>query len=105
MLNEMMLAAAGASGMAKPLLDTGAKLIENLLGKPCSVAGEMLSDQLYFWQWKNRISIAAKAKAMLDNNKIAERVVPPTFLLPLLEAAGNVEDESLQDLWAKLLAA
>lgn len=96
---------AAAIGLNPDLARTGATLIENLLGEPCKVAGSMLSDQIYFWQWKNRIRIAEKAQKILDEKKIAAKVIPPGFLIPLLEAAGNVEDETLQDMWASLLAS
>lgn len=90
--------------LAKPFAEEGARLLEGLLGHPCQVAGELLTDQIYWWQWRNRLRIAHKAKAILDSDGTSTKVVPPDFLLPLLEAAGNVEDTSLQDLWANLLA-
>lgn len=91
--------------LAKPLIDTGCKLIESLLGEPCKVAGNLLADQVYVWQWKNRVRSFARAKAIIDERHIPERVLPPGFLLPLLEAAGNIEEPSLQELWAQLLAS
>ncbi len=90
---------------ANALLKTGADLLEKLLGKPCQVAGAMLSDQIYFWQWSNRVRIVARAQQIMDGNSIAARVIPKGFLLPLLEAAGNVEDPDLQEMWARLLAS
>ena len=89
----------------KPMAETGCKLIEDLLGKPCKIAGDMLSDQIYSWQWSNRIRIACRAKEIMAENKIAEKVLPHGFLLPLLEASGNVEEPILQEMWAKLLAS
>lgn len=80
-------------------------LIDKLLGKPCEVAGAMIADQLYFWQWKNRIKIAEKAQKILKQKEIAAKVLPAGFLVPLLDAAGNVEDETLQDMWASLLVS
>lgn len=100
--------AAGATvftKLAKPFAESGAKLIETMLGEPCKVAGGMLSDQLYAWQLMNRVKIAAKAKEKLDAAGIEPKAVSPGFLMPFLEAAGNVEEECLQDLWANLLAS
>ncbi|MEX0676237.1 MAG: Abi-alpha family protein [Pirellulales bacterium] len=41
----------------------------------------------------------------MDRDKIASRVLPPEFLLPLLELCGDVENHTLQELWAQLLAS
>lgn len=98
-------AISSLSGLAKPVVETGARLIESLLGKPCQVAGELVSEQLYAWQWANRCRIAAKAQAIMEKNGTAAKVLPKGFLLPLIEATGNVEDDDLQDLWAQLLAS
>jgi len=65
----------------------------------------MLSDQIYAWQWGNRLRILAKAKEKMDENKQAAKVLPPGFFLPFLEAAGNVEDQEIEELWTNLLAA
>jgi len=95
----------GALAIAKPVIDTGCRLIEKLLGKPAEVAGEMLEDALYAWKWRNRILIAHQAQRMMDRNRIAATVLPPGFLVPLLDRAGDVDDPDLQQLWAQLLAS
>lgn len=89
--------------LAKPVIETGCGLIESLLGRPCMVAGQLLADQVYAWQWRNRIRIAARAQQILEESEVAPRVLPPGFLLPLIEAAGNAAEESLQEMWANLL--
>ncbi len=91
--------------LARTPVETACKLIEGLLGEPFKIAGGMLADQLYAWQWRNRIEIVNKAKEHLNARGIAIRVVPPGFLLPLLEGAGYAEDGDLQESWARLLAA
>lgn len=104
--DSSIVAVAGKlADVARPIAESGAQLIENLLGKPCAVAGDLLADQIYAWQWSNRIRIAHKAQEALDKQKVASKVLPPGFLLPLLDAAGNIDDESLQELWANLLAS
>lgn len=96
---------AGSLAVNPELTKTAAELMRNLLGKPCEVAGDMISDQIYAWQWMNRIRIANKAQKIMDENEVAAKVVPAGFLVPLLEAAGNVEDETLQDMFARLLVS
>ncbi len=36
--------------IGKPIVETGCGLLKTLLGKPCEIAGEMISDGLYRWQ-------------------------------------------------------
>ena len=91
--------------LAKPVVDLGCQLIQDVLGKPLKVAGSMLVDQVYAWQWTNRISIARKAKQIMDDHGIAAQVLPPGFFVPLLIGAGDVGDPDLQELWAQLLAS
>ncbi|MCE9637723.1 MAG: DUF4393 domain-containing protein [Planctomycetes bacterium] len=91
--------------LPKPVIDLGCDLVRDLLGGPVKVAGAMLSDQVYVWQWRNRVRIANRAAEIMERDGIARRIVPPSFLLPLLEAAGNVEDPNLQEMWARLLAS
>ena len=91
--------------LAKPVVETGCQLIEALFGEPFKVAGGMLADQVYWLRWRNRIRIANRAEALLGKHEIAAKVLPPGFLLPLLDAAGDVEDETLQEMWGRLLAA
>ncbi len=95
----------GALAIGKPMVETGCSLIESLLGEPCKVAGNMLADQIYAYQWRNRIQIACKAQALMDQGSVGARVLPTGFLLSFLDKAGSAEDEELQDMWANLLAS
>jgi hypothetical protein len=107
-MSEMTTAAViigGAISVAKPVVETGCKLIESLLGEPCKIAGGMMADQIYCWQWENRVRAAHRAKELMDADRLAPKVLPPGFLIPLLEAAGNVDDPELQEMWARLLAS
>jgi len=107
-LNEITTAASilvAGLGVAKPIVESGCKLIENLLGEPCKVSGNMIADEIYFWQWKNRIKILNQAQKMLDDNSVSAKVIPKGFLLPLLDKCGNVEDPDLQEMWAVLLTS
>lgn len=104
--NATTLALIGAAtALGKPIVDTACTLIKDLLGRSCKVAGGMLADEVYAFQWTNRIRIAHWAKQIMDQEGIASRVLPKGFLLPLLEAAGNVEDPTLQEMWARLISS
>ncbi len=57
------------------------------------------------WQWTNRIRMGHRADEIMKLDGIAPKVLPPGFLIPLLDAAGNVDDPELQQMWAQLLAS
>ncbi|AMV18969.1 hypothetical protein [Planctomyces sp. SH-PL14] len=78
-------------------------LLPKLLGKPCEVAGELLADEIYYWKWVHRLQIIERAQRRLKASGVAPKALPKGFMLPFLEDAGNVEEESLQELWAGLL--
>jgi hypothetical protein len=94
----------GQLGGISALARTVAELVEGLLGEPFRVAGGVLFDQLQVWQWRNRIRIMRRSRDLLAETA-STGVAPPSFLLPLLDAAGTVDEPSLQELWAQLLAA
>jgi hypothetical protein len=102
---DLIEIAKSALPLARPVVDTGCGLINSLFGKPFKVAGGMIADQLYAWRWTNRVRIAARAQEILDEHEVDARILPPGFLMPLLDAAGDVEDPELQELWAQLLAS
>lgn len=82
----------------------GALLLYKVLGKPAGIASEMLSDEIYFWQWKRRLDILERAERILADRRVSIRELSPGFTIPFLEGAGNVDSAELQNLWAGLLA-
>jgi hypothetical protein len=100
-----MTGLAELADIAKPIVQTASRLIEKLAGRPCEIAGEMLADQLYMWQWQQRIRIFHRAEKVMEREGIAARTLPSGFLIPLLAAAGNIEDETLQEMWSNLIAS
>lgn len=91
--------------VGKPIVETGCRLLESLLGKPCKVAGDLLADEMYAWQWENRLRILNRTKQKLDEGNVPPRVLPKGFLLPLLDSCGNTEEAELQEMWAQLLTS
>lgn len=92
------------AGAAKPAVETACRLVESLLGKPFKVAGGLAADQLQAWRWANRVRIFSRAQEIIDEKQEAADIVPPSFLLPALEKAGDVEDSDLSELWSQLIA-
>lgn len=99
-------AAAGAGfAVAKPVAEAASDLAQKLLGQPFKVAGDLLADQVYCWQCVNRIRLLEKLKLKIDESKVQVKSLPPGFLIPAIDAVGNVDDECLQDFWARLLCS
>lgn len=105
-MEAITLAAAVYSGvqLAKPVVDSAVGMVEKLLGKPLKVASNLLADEVYCWQTVNRIRWAVKVEALLKGRNIQPQVLPKGFLMPVIEAVGNVEDDDLRSLWARLTA-
>src|SRR6185312_1266686 len=91
--------------LARPIVHKGCDFAESLLGETMKAAGGMIADQIYGWQLTNRVKVAARAKDLCDEKGIPPRTIATGFLLPFFEAAGNVDDPELQELWASLLAS
>jgi hypothetical protein len=66
----------------------------------------MAGDQFAFWQAKRQIRLAERFQAFLHERGLEAptRDVAPAFLLPLIERASLEDDDSLQDVWAMMLA-
>lgn len=78
--------------------------LQSVLGDPLAASGELLTDQIRFLQWKNRIRIAEKALEILKEKGLSVKSLPPGFILPFLRDCGDTSEELLQDAWAQLLA-
>lgn len=105
-MSEITLAGGliAISNIAKPVVETGCRLIEQALGKPLQVSGSLMADHIYRWQVENRVRTAARAAELLKRKNLPATVLPPGFLLPLLSDAGNADDPDLQEIWASLLS-
>lgn len=67
--------------------------------------GEILDDNIRLWQFKNQVNIAIKAKNYCNQKGIENpRQLKNAVIVPLIEDAKNIEDETLADMFAGLLA-
>jgi hypothetical protein len=83
-----------------------AKEYAGLVFKPAiSEFGGILSDSVGFWRLKNKINILLKAKKFLEERGVDPQKLLPDVFVPLLEEGGNTEDETLSDIFARLMAA
>jgi hypothetical protein len=77
---------------------------EKVSGSPAEQLGELFADKIRFRRWKNQIRLLNKATEYAREAGIDPETINLTILTPLIEKAGNEEDESMADRWAALLA-
>lgn len=79
--------------------------LERVLGPLVENAVGIVSDQLAYFRLTRFFSLVDKVKALLASRGIENtRSVPPSFALPLIQAATIEHHEEIHDLWANLLA-
>lgn len=75
-----------------------------ILKGPLEELGGILSDTVAHWRLKNQVRLMLKAKEWLERKGVNPKKVMPETFIPLLEDGSNVEDETLADMFASLLA-
>lgn len=83
-------------------LDLAKDFLQKLIGPSVDELGLLFSDNVKLWRLKNQIRNLEKVKKIVDEEKIDVKQVNLKVLIPYLEGVSLEEDETLQDLWAKL---
>ena len=86
-------------------LDAAKDYADTVVKGPLAELGGILSDTVGNWRLRNRIRLTLKTKKWLEAKGIAPSKVLPDIFIPILEDGGNVEDETLSDMFASLLAS
>lgn len=77
---------------------------DTIVKEPLSEFGGILSDTVGYWRLKNRVRLMLKAKKWLEDMGVQPAKLLPDVFVPLMENGGNVENETLADMFASLLA-
>ncbi len=91
--------------LTEKAIDVAQKYLDNIVDAPSSELGGILTDQVKFWRWKNKINTLQKAKKFLEDKGISPDKAKPDIVLPLLDVAADTEDVLLSDMFAALLAS
>lgn len=86
-------------------LDKVADVFHKLAGPLAAEVGLMMAEKAREYRMKNMVNVFMKTKKILAEAGLSEKAVPPRIFLPILDASSLEEDESLQNLWAGLLAS
>lgn len=92
--------------------DHGLQIIEKLggfmstiIGGPLKQSIGIIEDRIKYIRWERAIRLVDRANDFLASRgtNISRRRIPLNIAFPLFEAASLEENDSLQDLWARLL--
>jgi hypothetical protein len=67
------------------------------------LVGLIGGDWIKLWRWNNLVKIAGKVRTKCHELGIDPKTVAPKFLSQFFEASSLEENETLQEMWAKLL--
>lgn len=81
-----------------------ADLINRLAGPLADEFGMMLGDTARVFRVKNWVRTVRKTERILSDAGLPPKAVPPRLFLPITEACSVEDNESLQEMWAGLLA-
>jgi len=97
---------AKTTGKALDIVQQGGEFVGDMFGESFRQFGGSVADWARYFRYKNFLRIADKVieihKARHLDGKLIP--IPPQFALPLLEGASLENEESLQELWAGLIA-
>ncbi len=79
--------------------------IDKIVDAPLKELSGLLGDKVNYWRFKNKINTILKAKKFLEDRGIDPKKALPETVIPLLETAGDTEDDNLSDMFAGLLAS
>ena len=86
-------------------LEAAKEYADEILKPPLQQLGGLLSDTVGLWRLKNRVRVLLKAKKYLEDKGVKPAKLLPDVFAPLIDEAGNTEDETLSDMFARLLAS
>jgi len=80
--------------------------VSKIIGTASNQAGGILEDWTRYFRYKNLLAIADKVEAIHIRRKIEGKTIsiPPKVAIPMLESAALEDDETLQEVWARLIA-
>ena len=106
---ETAKAVRESAKLGQTVIEAGSDLVKyagQVLGTvPEDLIGLAIGDRLRIKRFENATQIMRETKARLDTRKVECREEINTKLIaPLLEAVSEESDETLQDMWAQMLA-
>ena len=97
---------AKTTGKGIELAEKVGGFISKVIGPACNQLGGIMGDWAGYFRYTNLSTIADKVERRHSRRKLQGKTIPipPRFAIPILESASLEDDETLQDVWAKLIA-
>jgi len=91
---------------AETTVKEATRFIEMVVGEPMKGLGGILSDRVNLWRYKNLLKqrdivASIHTKRKLEGKSIP---IPPRYAVPFINAASMEDDDTIQNLWAGLIA-
>lgn len=85
--------------------DKLADIAHKLAGPLAEELGMLMADKVKLYRVKNWVTVVQKTEKILQDANLPPNAVPPRVFIPILEASSLEDTDTLQDLWAGLLAS
>lgn len=90
--------------LAKKSLDLIMDFARKVGGQAADELGVDFGNRVRAWRIANAVNLYTRTRRILEEAGLPANAVPPRLFLPLVEAASVEDNESLQEMWAGLLA-
>ena len=97
---------AKTTGKALEVTEKVGGFLCKVLGDSFQEMGGAFHDWTKFYRYKNLLKIHDKVEAIQKERQSKGKTtpIPPRYAIPLIQSATQEDDESIQDLWAGLIA-
>ncbi|MEX2163257.1 MAG: Abi-alpha family protein [Sulfuricaulis sp.] len=97
---------AKAGGKALEVAEKVGAFLNKVVGDAVVELGGAVHDWARLFRYKNLLRLQDKVEEIHRERKLQGKSIPvaPRFAIPLLQAASQEDDESIQDMWAGLIA-
>lgn len=97
---------AKTTGKSLDIVKAGGEFVGDIFGESFRQFSGAVADWARYFRYKNFLCIADKVNDIHTARRLTGKVVPipPQYALPILEGASLENEESLQELWAGLIA-
>lgn len=85
-------------------INKGVDLFHRLTGPVCDDIGAIISDSMKPYRAKNLVRVIQETGRILRDAGLPANAVPTRLLFPIADASSIEDNETLQDMWAGLLA-
>lgn len=97
---------AKTTGKSLDIVKASGEFVGEIFGESFRQFGGAVSDWARYFRYKNFLRIADRVNEIHTSRRLGGKItpIPPQYALPLLEGASLESEESLQKLWAGLIA-